>query len=408
MKNYKKLSIPFLMVLFILAMSSCKKNNGYNEATSKDKTKPDVVTNIKVDNFNGGANITYTLPNNPNILYVLAKYNINDGVARETKTSYYTDTMVVNGFAKEQEYEVTLYTVSRANVMSDPVKVKVNPKTPVYESIKPSLNVSADFGGINVKAANPLKKEIGVIVMSYDDNTKTMEVRDQFYTRAAVIDYSLRGYNVTPRKFSVYITDQWGNKSVPLDATITPLYEEMVDKSGFRAYNIPSDSPIGYNWQLPNLWNDKLDGDGWHTQDGERPPFVCTFGIGKTYKLSRFVLWSRMGDQYVYKEGNVRDFSIWGSNVDAPRDAKLPVLAEEGAVVGDWINLGNYHFPDPPSGLPPGSTNASDTEFVKKGVNFNVPFNAPSVKFLRVAVARSWGNGTVAYIMEMSFFGLPN
>jgi hypothetical protein len=41
---------------------------------------------------------------------VLAKYQIRNGVSRETKSSYYTDTVNVEGFAKEADYEVTLYT----------------------------------------------------------------------------------------------------------------------------------------------------------------------------------------------------------------------------------------------------------------------------------------------------------
>lgn len=404
--NIKHMFVGFLGIV-MLSILSCKKSEGYNTPISNDMTKPDVVSNIKVDNFNGGANITYELPNSDNILYVLAKYKINGSVARETKASYYKDTVTVNGFANEQDYDVTLYTVTRANVMSDPLTIKVHPQTPVYKLVKPTISITADFGGVNVKASNPLKKEIGVIIVAFDPSTKTMEVQDQFFTKAATIDYSIRGYQNTARDFGVYITDQWNNISDTLKMSVTPLYEELLDKSKFSTYQMASDSPIGFNWPLSNLWNGKGDGDGWHTEYGNKAPYVGTFSIGKTYKLSRFVLFERYGDDYRYRLGNPKDFSLWGSNVASPKDSQLPVLAEVGAVVGDWINLGNYHFPDPPSGLPPGSTNAADDAFVKAGVNFNISINAPVVRYIRVAVSNTWSGGDAAHIMEISLYGKP-
>ncbi|RYD93876.1 MAG: DUF4959 domain-containing protein [Sphingobacteriales bacterium] len=162
MKN-KKYSLLVLLAVLMLMVYGCKTNNGYNnEPISGDKTKPGIITNIKVDNFNGGAYITYDLPNSENILYVLAKYSIRNGVNRETKSSYYTDTVTVNGFANEADYDVTLYTVTRANVMSDPVSVTVHPATPVYKLVSPSVAIAPDFGGVNIQAKNPLKKEIGI------------------------------------------------------------------------------------------------------------------------------------------------------------------------------------------------------------------------------------------------------
>src|SRR5687768_12612552 len=117
-----------ILILMMACLASCKKEESNIEVISKDMTKPGVVNNVKVENLEGAARITYRLPNSENLLYVLARYNINDNRVRETKASYYTDTITVDGFARSQEYEVTLYAVSRANVMSDPVVVKVRPE----------------------------------------------------------------------------------------------------------------------------------------------------------------------------------------------------------------------------------------------------------------------------------------
>jgi len=408
MKSIKNYALQLFACLLMLGSLSCKKNDGYNTPISQDQTKPGVVTDVKVNNFNGGSYITYTLPNSENILYVLAKYKINDNTARETKSSYYSDTVTVNGFAKEQDYDVTLYTVSRANVMSDAVVVKVHPQTPVYRLIKPTLTLESDFGGVNVKALNPLKKEVGIIITAYDPSTNTMEVQDQHFTKADTIDYSIRGYAAEARDFGVYVTDQWGNISDTLKKNVTPLFEALLDKSKFSTYKLPTDSEIGYGWLTQYLWDGKTDGSssGWHTNPGQKPPFVTTFNVGREYKLSRFVLWERPGE-FTYNHGNPKDFALWGSNASSPQDIQLPVSAPVGTVLGDWVNLGNYHFPDPPSGFPVGATNSADEVFVLAGVNFNVNFNAPSVKFVRLAVAKTWSNGDFAHAMEISLYGKP-
>lgn len=398
-----------LPVVLMICLASCEEGGTFVGPVSGDKNKPGVVTNIEVSNINGGSYITYSLPETGNVLYVMADYKINDSRSRQTKSSYYSDTITVGGFAKSADYEVTLYTVSRANVKSDPIVVTVHPDTPAYELVKPTVTLAPDFGGVNIQGINRLKQPIGLIMAMYDSTTGQFEIEDQFYTEDDTIDYSLRGYPDTETVFRVYVTDQYGNISETVEATLTPLFEQLLDKNKFFVYHLNSDSKIGYGWDLPYLWDNKMDGysSGWHTEPGGSLPMVCTFGLGVTAKLSRFVLWERP-DQYAYGHGNPKNFTLWGSNVASPQDAVLPRYSAVGTVVGDWINLANYHYPDPPSGLPPGSTNAQDAAFVAAGVNFNVPISAPSVKFIRIGVADTWSEGDFAHAMEISMYGNPN
>ncbi|OOQ59057.1 DUF5000 domain-containing lipoprotein [Mucilaginibacter pedocola] len=413
MKKINRYSTKTVLWLGVLALAmlagSCKKNEGYNtEPVSNDKTKPGVITNIKVDNFNGGANITYDLPNSDNILYVLAKYNINDKTARETKSSYYTDTVKVDGFAAVKDYEVTLTVVSRANVSSDPVKVTVHPQTPFYRLIKPTVTITNDFGGVHIEAMNPNRKEVGVILIALDKTTKQLEVADQHYTNTDTIAYSVRGFESEPTQFGVYVTDKFGNLSDTTVVTLTPLFETMLDKSKFSVYRQPSDSEIGYGWNLPYLWDGKTDGysNGWHTQPGTGKPMQGTFGIGVLTQLSRIKIWERPLE-YAFFHGNPKNFTIWGSAKESPADVVLPQSAPGGTVVGDWVNLSNFRYPNPPSGLTPGFTNAADEKFVAAGVDFVFPATAPPVKYLRILVHDTWGKGDVTHLMEVSVYGKP-
>jgi hypothetical protein len=407
-KEYIKQFLPALPVLLILLLSSCKKNEGFNGPVSDDKTKPGVITDVKVKNLNGAAYITYKLPNSPNLLYVLAQYDINGKTVRQTKSSYYTDTVLVDGFAKTKDYTVTLWSVSRANVQSDPVTVTVHPDTPYYLLIKPTIKLAPDFGGVNVKAVNRGKSPVGLILIALDNSTQALEVQDQHYTNKDSINYSVRGYSATSRKFGAYVTDKYGNVSDTTILNITPIFETLLDKSKFSLYRLPTDSPTAYGWEVPYLWDNKTDGysNGWHTAPGGPQPMQVTFSTGVSAQLSRFVMWERP-NEFTYSHGNPKDFSIWGSNKPAPQDALLPQSATVGTVVGDWINLGNYHYPDPPSGLTPGFTNAADQAFVSAGVNFDIPPGAPTVRYFRVLVHDTWSGGDFAHIMEFSIYGNP-
>lgn len=408
MKNINKWL--FLLVLPVsCCFFACEKMETYNDPASSDLTKPGVVSNIKVENFNGGANITYSLPNSPNLLYVMAQYKINGVTTRETKSSYYSDTIVVDGFAKKQAYDVTLYAVSRANVKSDPVVVKVNPDTPPYLLVKPSIDAQADFGGIKITGLNPGKVNLGIILLGVDGNTS--DVIDQHYSKLETIDYSLRGYSPVAKRIGYYVVDNFGNISDTTYKTITPLFESILDRNKFFTYRLPSDGVIAYGWDLPYLWDGKTDGNsnGWHTAPGGAMPAIATFGLGVSAKLSRFVLWERPdgSDKFAYGHGNPKVFSLWGSDVANPRDANLPLAAAEGTVIGDWRNLGNYNFPNPPSGALPVAHTTADNDFVKAGVSFNVPLVSPKVRYVRLSVAATWSSGTFAHAMEMAFYGDP-
>ncbi|TCC92362.1 DUF4959 domain-containing protein [Pedobacter frigiditerrae] len=403
--NYRK-NLVFLilaMVLMTILFASCKKvENGF-EAVSNDMTKPGVVSNVKVENINGAARITYTLPNSKNLLYVLARYAINDNRIRETKSSYYTDTIFVDGFAREKDYEVTLYAVSRANVMSDPVVVKVHPKTPNYILINSALNITPDFGGANFFGLNINRASLSMHLLVYNETTKTYDEQEPEYVSTDTIDISIRNLPPTPHKVGVFTTDRFGNVSDTVFKTVTPLFETLLDKSKFFTYHLSSDAPIGYGWEFRYFFDGNLGDPGWHTLSA--PKTIGTFGMGVTAKISRFVVWQRPSDYYGYQ--NTRKFTLWGSNKDNPADVALPNNSTEGTVAGDWINLGNFIFPNPPSGLLPSQANAADKDFVAKGVNFEMPKSAPAVKYIRYECTQTWGGLDYVNAMEISMYGSP-
>jgi len=419
MKSSFKYILSPLGIVLVAALSvmqmSCGEKDSFNDIVSSDKAQPGPVTKVEVNNYAGGALISYDLPAAENLLYILAEYKINDRVTRQTKASYYADTIRVDGFEKEQPYEVTLYAVSRAEVRSEPVTVTVNPGKPAYLDAYTTVAMERDFGGVNITVHNQYKQAIGVIVITDNPTEGIMTPVEQYYTQLEYVNFSVRGFDTTAHNFGVYITDRWGNISDTLLETIHPIYETLVPKSGFSEYRLSSDSPLGatgLGWNTTHLWDGSTGEPGWHTESGTGKQLqVCTFDMGATVKLSRYKIWERgegYGNDYSYGHGNPKTWTLWGSNVAAPQDADLPISSEPGTVVGDWINLGNFDCPPPPSGNPPGQTNAQDLAFVQAGFEFNVPLTAPKVRYIRFAVSSTWGNTDFAHVLELSFWGDTN
>jgi hypothetical protein len=408
-KIFKRRYFAFFMLasvlLIVLASPSCKKAESNIQVVSTDQTKPGPVTNVKVENLNGAARLTYTLPNEKNLLYVLARYNINDTRARETKASYYTDTIIVDGFAKAKEYTVTLYAVSRANVMSDPVTVTVNPATPNYLYINSNLAITPDFGGANFFGFNPNKVPVAVHVITYNSATSKYDEQEPTYLTGDTINVSALGFPATPQKFGVFVTDRFGNVSDTVFKTLTPLFEVALDKKKFSTYHLATDSPIGYGWEFRYFFDDNLGDPGWHTLSN--PLKIGTFALGVTAKISRVRLYNRLSEIYGYQ--NTRQFTIWGSLKDNPADysAWPATTTPVGTVLGDWVNMGNFVYPNPPSGLPPGNANAADIAYGAAGVDFKMPNTSPKAKVIRFQCTQTWAGLDYVNAKEITLFGDP-
>jgi len=405
----------YIFLIWAVALSyGCKKTDGYNTVVSNDKTKPGVVTNIKVANFSGGAYITYDLPDSKNILYVQAQYKINDKDSRQTKSSYYSDSVTVGGFAKSQDYQVTLWTVSRAEVRSDSVVVIVHPDTPAYIKTLPTVTMTSDFSGVHVMALNKQEEPIGVITIT-PDATGKLQIVSQNYSSGDTIQFSLRGYDTVNRKFGVYITDKWGNISDTVFNNITPLYESQMDKSLFAPYVLGTDAPTGFGWVIQNMWDGNTGSPGYHTTQPIQPlvwPAVITFDMGATAKLSRYTIWDRGIDysgNFLWQAGAPLTWVLWGRS-STPVDETMPDannIPPVGATSANgWINLGLFQLPGKPSKLPNPQYTSEDLAFWNAGFSYNFDISLPKVRYIRFECLQNVSlTNTFFNIEELTFWG---
>lgn len=365
-----------------------------------DSTAPGPVSNVQVVNVPGGAVLSYTLPSDEDLLYVKAVYELH-GATSEVRSSLYNDTLRIAGYGDTLEHKVTLYAVDRSKNESSPVEATFQPEESPVAMIGKSFDLYADFGGVTATWENVDNDEVSVHIVSPDSIGDLVSVAD-FYTTQTHGEGSVRGLDTIPMTFGIYALDRWGNSSDTLFEDLLPLFETSFDKSLWSEIDLPNDittlaGAVG-GWSLRNMWDGYY---GWNTGDngfsspGGSPywPQSVTIDLGVLGKLSRIVLFQR-GRYYLWIEGNPKHWELWGS----------PVLDN----TGDWENwtLLRDCISVKPSGLPFGQTNDEDVEVAMvTGENFNIPTDAPAVRYIRIRVLETWQGGTNFQIGEIFVYG---
>lgn len=379
----------FFVALAAIAFVSCKDYE--IGPTGNSSNRPGPVTNVEVFNQPGQAEITYMLPTDEDLLYVKAVYTLNSGAVRETKASYYTNTMVLDGFGDTNVHEVKVYTVNRSGVESEPVIVPVKPlENPIWD-VRRSLEVKNDFSGFNVRAENPTGN-IVAIEMMMKDSLGIWRSIEGIETRLAKIDQSKRGFDSElSYEIGLTVRDRFLNYTDTLYTTIDPLFEEMLDKSKFRDMRYQGDAPIHKpDYPMSFMWNNNYsytDSHRWLTNPAPDiyAPQVSTIDLGVPVTLSRIVIFNwgvgtSNGSRLMYYDEHLRRFEIWG----------MLNLPANTASFDGWTKLGDFENIKP-SGLPYGEETGEDLETAIKGFDYSFPIEyAVPVRYIRLVVKETW------------------
>ncbi len=384
-----------------MAVVSCEEDLQFREPIGGDSSVPSMVSNVTVENLAGKAKLTYTIPKDQNLLYVKAVYTIATGKTLEAQTSYYNNSLIVDGFADTNEHEVQLYTVSRSNVKSNPVTVKVKPlEAPIWKVYK-SIQVATAFGGYNLSAANPDTANVSIIVMKKNAfNEFEVDNQKSVFTSVKDITSKIRGLDTTRYEFKVFVKDRWGNSTDTTSKIVQPLFEAELPSSGFRAFVLPGDAPQVTNGaRLEYAWDGLL---GWpyvsftHQVNGGPEPHMITFDTGKLAKMSR--IWIRpfpeLDPPQFYYLTTMKRFEIYGS--------ANPSL--NGALDTSWVLLGSYEVVKP-SGTGYGQDTPKDRETAAAGFNWDLDLNAPKVRYIRIRCLENFAGGTAQSINELKVYG---
>src|SRR5690606_32559078 len=246
----------FILIVAVVMLSivGCEE---YGNAPFVDSgNTPGPISNIEVENLPGGAKITYSLPDDPEVLYVEAVYNTKGKGNQVVKSSVYKNHLYLDGFFDSGERIVKLYIVNRSQNKSDPIEVIVNPLEAPIHAVFRSLKVNEDFGGVNIKLHNETGNEY-VIYTLLKDSVGQWNTYDRRYTGMEEINYSVHGLPAEELEFAFLVRDEWQNYSDTVFKTLTPIFEEELDKSLWRAHPLDNDAykPLYSNRDPDLMWD---------------------------------------------------------------------------------------------------------------------------------------------------------
>lgn len=409
--------IKFLfLVCCICLLGTCKDNTSQGGG---EDIKPQPIVTYSVTPIHGGAKITYSIPKDPNILYVMAEYERN-GKTYIERASTHVNSLTIEGFNTLESVSTKLYTVNYHETKSDPKTVQFEPLESPVNLVRQSTEIIESFGGVRVKFNNPSKTQLGVRLM-VDSLGKRLE-KGLFYSSMASVMHFFRGFKSVETKFLLTYEDRWGNISDTIRFTGTPIFETDVPKpwDDLRSL-IPYDNTTSVNWGPFSGLCDGIIPEG--NRDGKvylslggSQGSSFTVDLKKVTKLSRMAMWPYIfleeSPAYViYHEVHIMEFEMWGikdldrsklppadksywlhpysaeqNNLTPPWEGSFADLtpAEIQALpdcfAKDWVYLGRYSVERLDL------MGASDEDILARGRyghHFDIPMECDAVRYIR-------------------------
>lgn len=406
------------MLLGIATISSCDEDQAGPLVKDNGVAPGVVVLNSNaVRNFAGGSEITYNLPDDKDVLYVLGEYKRNDNAeVVNVKSSVFNNSLIVEGFAEEAEYEVNLYAVDQSGNKSDPTSVTINPGRPSYLDVCESITAEPTFGGLNVSWENP-EGGLTIVELYSVNETGSLIFQDLLRSESPFGTGQILGLPAEETDFVFIVKDGFGNQCNRVEFTTTPLYIEVFDRAKIRGVLQPYDQTNAYTgWELNKLYDGGIGNNGFHTvaisQSADPDPVLpyyqghevngaayrvplFTLDLGGLNQVYRFTYWPRVN--YEWRHGSPKVFDLWGSDK----------LNADGSLDG-WTLLLDQAVVVKPSGneCDNGNNTEEDMAFANAGISFDISPEMPKVRYIRFAQREAQNCiSTLLHISEIQFSG---
>jgi hypothetical protein len=390
----------FLVVLALSSFFSCKREK--NLSSGIWNSGP--LTGYEVTPINGGARITYDVPRNNDLLYVMAEYERNGKVFTD-KASVYTNALKIEGFGTEDPVTVKLYKVNRKGQRSEPVTVEFKPLKSLVAIAHDSLKLLTTFGGITASWSNPFATSLGVRLMTLDSTTGHFKTDTMYFSESKHDEHTFRGYAAKETTFGISFEDKWGNVSDTTYLKTTPFFETKIAKpyKDVRA-EIPYDNTtdLSSHYSFSHLWDNIVNTShsGWLSATGSSGLSI-TIDMGQYVKLSRIVFHNyHLNDPY--SNVNITRCEMWGTDtiyIDKLKDKdywldeysvrndaihgvsntyQLPAKTFENV----WQYLGFYSIPRYDQEVPP--DNQAILNLAANGWQMIMPLDDKPVRYVRI------------------------
>ena len=397
MKTRNFLSI-FLFSLILLI--SCDENE------SGDTVAPGSITIENIIPTNGGGIISYSLPGDSDILFVRAEYtnSLGDDVYRVS--SSHNNSVEIDGLNQDTPINVRLYVVDESQNISDPTEVEFTPLPSFIYLVQESISISPELGGVRIEWENIAEKTVYVhlhIVNGDDEEIRILSSDKEFE------NISVRGLESVETTFLTKVEDFDGNiTDLEEKATISPLFEEMIDKSTWTLVDNLSVNGNAWEGSTVNFWDDVVDTAAtnsdnsyfiiWRDQNGGvlNWPLDIVINLNKNVQVHRFKVWQRAfwyngptGIPYYYQEENMRSFDLFASN-----NAQ------------DWTLLGQFDIGDPSD--QDGNISQDFIDAAAEGHDFDLEGVSDAFRYLKFSITSNFGSDTYVHGSEITLWGLDD
>ena len=397
-KSLKKIISVFTILLITV---SCQ------DTESGDVTAPGKLIVETITPTNGGGIISYTLPDDSDILFVRAEYTNTLGEDVFRVSSVHNNEVEISGLNQTTPIEVNLFVVDNNDNKSEPTTAEFVPLESFIYLVQESIEFSADLGGVRVSWENIESKTVYVYV--HIQNGEDEEIRI-LSSNSPLENRFIRGLEATELTFLTKVADFDGNVTdLEEKGVYSPLFEEVIDKSTWSLVSNQSINGNAWEGSTVNFWDDivdttQTDSDNsyfiiWRDQNGGTLnwPLDIVVNLNKNVKINRLKVWQRAfwyngpspTTAYYYQEENMKSFDLFASNNGQ-----------------EWTLLGQYDIGNPmdadgniPSDAMESAANVHDFELDGVSESFN---------YLKISITSNYGSDTYCHGSEITLYGLDN
>src|SRR5690554_4402176 len=415
----------FIIILNAVAFGiySCQ------DTAEGDTNPPGQVTNVEFTPQYGGGYFTYTIPSDADFLYTRAEYTIDTGVKISKTSSVYSDTLFIEGFGQQKEYEVQIFSVDRNNNHSSPVIMKVTPLEPTTLAVLETVQVQPGFSSLVVDWENDQRKNITIYVNVTVGETEATKI---YASNLANDRFMIDNLEGLPHSVNVYIRDTYENQTQTrefgqiislidgavskdqwsflrnnllygdkwdYDSNPDPFEQEPLEeyRTTWRDDSMKNARETYYEGRIEKFWDNeydyepKLNLNYFHTGP-QSYPFSYFIDMGREIKGSRFKIWQRNAWGMLYGGENVEIWEIWISDDKDPSDG----------IFDGWELVGRYRIVQP-SNVIEARNEARDGHeylFYPENPRFTKPF-----RYLRYKAIKQFGGGNSGCASEITVFG---
>jgi len=397
MKTNKILSIFLISFITLLG---CKDDDG------QDSTPPGSLLVENITPTNGGGIISYSLPDDSDILFVRAEYTNSLGIDVYRVSSSHNNFIEIDGLNQNTPVQVKLFVIDENENMSQPVDIEFTPLPSFIYLVQESITITPDLGGVKLEWENEAEKTVYVHLHIVNAGEEEIRILSSNNASESVF---VRGLESVEMTFLTKVEDFDGNiTELEEKAILTPLFEEMIDKSTWTLISQLSVNGDAWEGQTTAFWDDVVDtaetnSDNsyfiiWRDQNGGTLnwPLDIVIDLNKNVRVHRLKVWQRAfwyggptGIPYYYQEENMRSFDLYASNNSV-----------------DWTLLGQFDIGDPSDEN--GNIPQDFIDAAANGHDFDLDGVSEPFRYLKFSLTSNYGSDTYVHGSEITLWGLDD